>query len=185
MNAQEPVDSADSARSTEVRKVVALLAALVLVLGFYFLLLGRISFSLIGSGNVAAVIIGIGVLILPFLGVWIVFATVRAALSHQYLARRIHEEGLELDTSDLPRRPSGRIERESADALFDQVKQEWEADPDNWRVSFRLARAYDYAGDRTRARETMRRAVALEKFERERGHRTVSTKPPEPENGEG
>ncbi|WP_228002672.1 hypothetical protein [Nocardia australiensis] len=167
MSEQDSVDPADSGRGTEVRKVVALLAVLVLVLGFYFLLLGRISFSLIGSGDVAAMIIGIGVLILPFIGVWIVYATVRAALSHQYLARRIHDEGLELDTSELPRRPSGRIERESADALFNQVKQEWEADPDNWRVSYRLARAYDYAGDRSRARETMRRAVALEKLERD------------------
>ncbi|MFQ6331463.1 hypothetical protein ACLMAL_35795 [Nocardia sp. CWNU-33] len=165
MSTPEPVESSDPGRGAEVRKVVALLAALVVVLGFYFLLLGRISVSLIGSGDVAAIVIGIGVLILPLLGVWMVVATVRAALSHQHLARRIHDEGLELDTSALPRRPSGRIEREAADALFDRVKQEWEADPDNWRVSYRLARAYDYAGDRTRARETMRRAVALERLE--------------------
>ncbi|MFQ6398250.1 tetratricopeptide repeat protein [Nocardia sp. KC 131] len=167
MSTPEPVESQDSGRGTEVRKVVALLAALVVVLGFYFLLLGRISLSLIRSGDVAAIIIGVGVLILPLLGVWMVVATVRSALSHQHLARRIHDEGLELDTSELPRRPSGRIERAAADKLFDQVKQEWEADPDNWRVSYRLARAYDYAGDRTRARETMRRAVELEKLERE------------------
>ena len=48
-----------------------------------------------------------------------------------------------------------------------QVKSEWEADPDNWRNSYRLARAYDYAGDRGRARETMKRAVELERVERE------------------
>ena len=165
MTQPEPVEPEADPRGTEVRKVVALVAALVVVLGFYFLLLGRIAISLIGTGDAAAVIIGIGVLILPLLGVWIVVATVRAALSHQHLARRIHDEGLELDTSDLPRRPSGRIERAAADELFNQVKQEWEADPDNWRVSYRLARAYDYAGDRTRARETMRRAVALEKLD--------------------
>lgn len=161
---EDPGSDAD-ARGGGVRKVVAFIAALVIVLGFYFVLLGRIAFSLIGSGDLAAVVIGIGVLILPLLGVWIIVATVRAALAHQHLARRIHDEGLELDTSDLPHRPSGRIERGAADELFNQVKQEWEADPDNWRVSYRLARAYDYAGDRTRARETMRRAVALEKLE--------------------
>ncbi|MEU7767386.1 hypothetical protein AB0B25_19925 [Nocardia sp. NPDC049190] len=160
-------ESASSGQSKDVVKVVALIAALVLVLGFYFLLLGRIAFSLIGSGGVAAIIIGVGVLILPLLGIWIVAATVRAALAHQHLARLIHEEGLELDTSELPRKPSGRIEREAADTLFATIKAEWEADPDNWRVSYRLARAYDYAGDRTRARETMRRAVALERNERD------------------
>lgn len=166
MNAADP--AADGTKQNrEVVKVVAFLAVLVVVLGFYFLLLGRIAFSLIGTGGVAAILIGIGVLILPFVGVWVVAATVRAALAHQRLARRIHEEGRELDTSELPHRPSGRIEREAADELFAQVKTEWEADPDNWRVSYRLARAYDYAGDRTRARATMRRAVALEKLERD------------------
>ncbi|WP_378732240.1 hypothetical protein [Nocardia brasiliensis] len=166
MNAAESGADEDG-QNREVVKVVALVAALVLVCGFYFLLLGRIAFSLIDSGGVAAILIGIGVLILPFVGVWVVVATVRAALAHQHLARRMHAEGRELDTSHLPRRPSGRIERDAADDLFNQVKAEWEADPDNWRVSYRLARAYDYAGDRTRARATMRRAVALEKLERD------------------
>ncbi|MET7769954.1 hypothetical protein [Nocardia sp. NPDC005366] len=144
-----------------------MIAAMVLVLGFYFLLLGRIAVSLIGSGGIAAIGIGIGVLILPLVGVWIVSASVRAALDHQRLARRAHEEGMEVDVSQLPVRPSGRIERAAADELFDRIKREWEADPDNWRVSYRLARAYDYAGDRRRARDTMRRAVALERLERE------------------
>ena len=152
--------------SGEVVKVVALIAALVLALGFYFLLLGRIAIGLIGSGQAAALVIGIGVLILPIIGVWVVTTTVRAALAHQHLARRIHEEGLELDVSDLPRRPSGRIERAAADELFEQLEQEWEADPDNWRTNYRVARAYDYAGDRSRAREVMRRAVELERLER-------------------
>ena len=158
---------AEADRGNQSRKVVALIVTLVLVLGFYFLLLGRIGVELLGSGEPAAIAIGVGVLILPLVGVWIVWATVRAALDHQRLARSIHEQGLEVDVSDLPRRPSGRIEADAADALFERIRLEWEADPDNWRISYRLARAYDYAGDRTRARETMRRAVALEKAERE------------------
>ncbi|WP_067574656.1 hypothetical protein [Nocardia acidivorans] len=150
----------------EVGKRVAFIAALVLVLGFYFLLLGRIAVSLISSGSIPAAILGVGVLVLPLLGVWVVASSVRAAFAHQHLAKRIHAEGLELDTSELPRRPSGRLEREAADQLFERVKTEWEADPDNWRTNYRAARAYDYAGDRTRAREVMRRAVELERQER-------------------
>ena len=34
--------------------------------------------------------------------------------------------------------------------------------PDNWRRWYRLARAYDYAGDRSRARETMKKAVEMQ-----------------------
>ncbi|MFJ4650110.1 hypothetical protein ACIP5Y_02430 [Nocardia sp. NPDC088792] len=145
---------------------MAFLAVLVLILAFYFILLGRIAISLMTSHSVPGVIIGVGVLILPLVGVWVVYSSVRAAFAHQHLARRAHDEDCELDVSDLPRRASGRIERAAADQLFEQVKTEWEADPDNWRTSYRVARAYDYAGDRSRAREIMRRAVDLEKAER-------------------
>ncbi len=148
-------------------RVVVAIAAIVVALAFYFVLLGQRGIALIHDGRAVPVVLGIAVLVLPFLGVWMVVATIRSGLAHQHLARRMHDEGLELDVDDLPRRPSGRIERDAADELFAQVKQEWEADPDNWRNSYRLARAYDYAGDRGRARETMRRAVALEKHERE------------------
>ncbi|OZE40396.1 hypothetical protein CH256_05775 [Rhodococcus sp. 05-2254-6] len=146
-------------------KVLAILAVMVLILGFYFFLLGQRGVTLIQNGGVASISLGIGVLLLPILGLWIVWATLKAGFDHQRLASRIHEEGLELDVADLPRRPSGRIERDAADELFQQVKAEWEKDPDNWRNSYRLARAYDYAGDRGRARETMKRAVALERDE--------------------
>jgi hypothetical protein len=147
-------------------RVVGFIGLLVIALGFYFALLGRIGVELIRGGGAVGVGLGVGVLILPLIGVWTVVATLRAGLAHQRLARRIREEDRELDVSALPRRPSGRIERDAADALFAEVKAEWEADPDNWRNSYRLARAYDYAGDRTRARDTMRRAVALERLDR-------------------
>ncbi|MFE3189963.1 hypothetical protein ACFXHA_13210 [Nocardia sp. NPDC059240] len=150
----------------EVYKRVGFITALVLILGFYFVLLGRIAIGLITSGKVAAILLGVGVLILPLLGVWTVATSVRAAFAHQHLARRMHDEGGELDVSALPRRASGRIEKDAADALFEQVKQEFEADPENWRSNYRAARAYDYAGDRSRAREMMKRAVELERAER-------------------
>lgn len=156
-------------KSNESTKTVVTIALLVAALVFYFVLLGQRGIALIQDGGVAAVGLGVGVLILPFLGAWIVYATLRAGLQHQKLARRIGDEGRELDVTNLPKRPSGRIDRDAADALFQQVKAEWEADPDNWRSSYRLARAYDYAGDRGRARETMKRAVELERLERESG----------------
>ena len=101
-------------------------------------------------------------LLLPVVGVWVTVSTVRAGVAHQRLARLAAEDGMELDVEDLPRMPSGRIKRDAADALFHTVRAEVEADPDNWRRWHRLARAYDYAGDRSRARESMRKAVALQ-----------------------
>jgi Tfp pilus assembly protein PilF len=72
---------------------------------------------------------------------------------------------MELDVSTLDRTPSGRIQRDAADALFDSVRDELEHDPGNWRRWYRLARAYDYAGDRARAREAMTKAVAMQSEE--------------------
>ena len=128
----------------------------------YFFLLWRIAWAFVSSGEAAAVGLGLALMILPFIGLWVLVATLRAGLAHQRLGRIMRDEGLELEVSALPRMPSGRIQRDAADALFATVRAELEADPDNWRRWYRLARAYDYAGDRPRARETMKKAVQME-----------------------
>jgi hypothetical protein len=152
-----------SEKQKDARPIVIGIGVLVLVLFFYFFLLGSRAIDLMATGDVVGIGLGIGVIILPLLGVWMVVGALRSGIAHQRLARRMREEGRELDVSSLPRRASGRIEREAADELFEQVKAEWEADPSNWRSTYRIARAYDYAGDRSRAREMMKRAVAQEK----------------------
>lgn len=157
--------AAGSARRSTVG-VVLLIAVLSAGLIFYFLLLGRRGIELIQVGTPASIGLGAGVLLLPILGAWILWSTIAAGLAHQRLARLIDEQDLELDVSDLPRRPSGRFERDAADELFARVRTEVEADPDDWRGYYRLARAYDYAGDRSRTRATMRRAVELERRQR-------------------
>ena len=105
-------------------------------------------------------------LLLPVLGVWVVVMTWRNGLQVQRLSRRLDAEGALPDVSDLPRRPSGRVDREAADAWFEERRAEVEADQGNWRVWYKLAYAYDIAGDRRRARETMKKAVELEAADR-------------------
>jgi hypothetical protein len=139
-----------------------LIALMCVALLVYFVLLGRTAIAMIASGHLAAIGLGAALLILPFIGLWAMIATLRAGFAHQRLARLVAEDGMELDVSTLPKRPSGRIQRDAADALFDTVRAELEADPDNWRRWYRLARAYDYAGDRSRAREVMKTAVQMQ-----------------------
>ncbi|BBY96909.1 hypothetical protein [Mycolicibacterium fallax] len=129
---------------------------------FYFATLGKMAVAMIADGRAAAVGLGIAVLIMPLIGLWATVATLRAGLAHQRLARLAGEAGMELDVESLPRRASGRIERAAADELFETVRAELDADPGNWMRWYRVARAYDYAGDRSRAREAMRRAVELQ-----------------------
>ena len=149
-------------------RIQLLIGFMCVALVVYFLLLGRIAMAFITSGSTAAIGLGLAVLIMPLIGIWVMVSTLQAGLAHQRLARIIREEGMELDVSGLPRMPSGRIQRDAADALFETVREELENDPDNWRRWYRLARAYDYAGDRSRARDAMKKALEMERELQER-----------------
>jgi hypothetical protein len=153
----------DGARALRIQLVIGFMCVALVV---YFLMLGRIAMAFITSGRPAAIGLGLALMGLPLIGIWVMVSTLRAGLAHQRLARIAREEGMELDTSSLPRMPSGRIERDAADALFTTVSDELNADPENWLRWYRLARAYDYAGDRSRARETMRKAVDMQEHGR-------------------
>ncbi|OJZ71369.1 hypothetical protein BRW65_19090 [Mycobacterium paraffinicum] len=143
-------------------RIQLLIAFLCVAMLVYFVLLGRMAVAMIASGRGAAVGLGLAVLIMPLIGLWAMVATLRFGFAHQKLATLIAADGMELDTSALPRRASGRIERDAADALFASVRTEVEDHPDDWRRWYRLARAYDYAGDRRRAREAMKTALELQ-----------------------
>ena len=152
-------DTATSRRILRLLLTIAFMCAALLV---YIVLLGRSAVLMIGSGRAIAVVLGVALLILPAIGLWAMIATLRAGFAHQKLAHLVVEDGMELDVSALPRRPSGRIDRDAADALFDTVRAELDNDPHDWRRWYRLARAYDNAGDRSRAREAMKKAVELQ-----------------------
>jgi hypothetical protein len=142
-----------SARST------ALL--LTAVLAVYFVLMTGRAIALLGTGTAVGIGLGAGVLLLPIIGAWVAVATIQFGLKTERLARRLAAEGALPDTSSLPRMPSGRINRDSADAWFEERRAEVEASPEDWRAWFRLAHGYDIAGDRRRAREAMRKALEL------------------------
>jgi hypothetical protein len=142
-------------------KTRAIALVLTAVLVVYFVLLGERGVLLIGTGSPVGIGLGVGVLILPLIGVWIAAANLRFGMRVERLARRLADEGRLPDASELPRRPSGRIDREAADAWFGQREAEVQAAPEDWRAWYRLAYGYDIAGDRRRARETMRHALEL------------------------
>jgi hypothetical protein len=152
----------DGARALRIQLLIGFMCIALIA---YFLLLGRIAMAFITSGRGAAIGLGLALLIMPLIGIWVMISTLRAGLAHQRLARIVRDEDMELDVSSLPRMPSGRIQRHAADALFDTVRAELEHDPDNWRRWYRLARAYDYAGDRGRAREAMKKALKMQELQ--------------------
>lgn len=138
----------------------AVIALLLVILVFYAVLLGAKGVAFVRSGEPVAVVLGLGVLLLPVLGLGLVWREIAFGRRSAELASALEREGgLPLD--DLPRRPSGRVERAAADEAFTVRQAEVEQAPESWQAWYRLALAYDDAGDRRRAREAVRRAIEL------------------------
>jgi hypothetical protein len=126
----------------------------------YSVMLGAKGVALLRSGSVVGVLLGLAILAMPLLGVTLLGRELEFGRRCAALADTLAAEG-GLPVDDLPRRPSGRVDRAAADAHFARMRAETEAAPDSWRAWFRLALAYDAAGDRTRARAAARHAIAL------------------------
>ena len=139
------------------RRAAVGLGALVAI---YLVLVGWRGVLLIGEGTPLTVLLGLAIITLPVIGVWVLWREIQFGLESQQMARELEAEG-GLPIDDLPRRPSGRIERAAADAAFERHRAAVEDTPSDWRSWYRLALAYDDAGDRRRARQSMRQAGML------------------------
>jgi tetratricopeptide (TPR) repeat protein len=139
-------------------RTAALVMALLLLL--YVVLVGQRAVLFVSTGEPVAIALGVALLVLPLLGLFALVVELRFGLRTQAIVSQLASEG-ELPVDDLPRRASGRYERESADAAFPAYKEAVEAAPDDWRAWFRLGLAYDACGDRRRARQALRWAITL------------------------
>lgn len=134
----------------------ALLMAALLAL--YLVLVGVRAVQFLGTGSGVGVAIGIALLVLPLIGAYLLVQELLFGVRSQRLVQRLSAEHA-LPDDDLPRRPSGRVDRGAADAVFDRYRVEAIAAPEDWRVWLRLGIAYDSSGDRRRARQAVRRAI--------------------------
>ncbi|MFJ5099784.1 hypothetical protein [Streptomyces sp. NPDC088554] len=139
-------------------KITYFLTATVLVV--YFVLVGSRGLLLIEHGTPLTVTFGVTVLILPGIGVWFLWKSTQFVNRANRLAEELEAEG-GLPVDELVRTPGGRIDRDSADAVFAARRAQTEDSPDDWRCWFRLAIAYHDARDTPRARKAMQRAIAL------------------------
>ncbi|MDF2051301.1 hypothetical protein [Arthrobacter sp. Cr_A7] len=134
--------------------------AVTLLLVFYLVVSFQRSVLLLTDSNLAAQAIGAAYLVLPVIGAWALIRELMFGARTEQMAKVLEAEG-GLPVDELPRTPAGRIVRAAADAEFEKYRAEAEAAPDDWRSWFRLSCAYDAAGDRKRARASMRDAVRL------------------------
>lgn len=139
-------------------KITYFVTAAVLVV--YFVLVGSRGVMLIQQGTALTVAFGGAVLVLPVIGVWFLWKNTQFVTKANRLAAELEAEG-GLPVDELKRTPGGRIDRDSADAVFAARRAETEDAPDDWRCWFRLAVAYHDARDTPRARKAMQHAIAL------------------------
>lgn len=144
-----------------------LIAALLMaaLLGLYIVLLGARAIAFMASGEPVGIAIGVALLVLPIVGAYALWQELSFGFNSQRLLDRLATEG-GLPEDDLPRRASGRPERAAADAAFPAYREAAEQHPDDWRTWIRLGLAYDAAGDRRRARQSIRTGIDKEKRSR-------------------
>ena len=144
---------------------IAYAAAMTALLVLYVWLVGARALALVQSGVPAAVGIGAAAGVIPVVTVWFVWQEWRQARTVSAMYSRLESEGgLVLD--DLPRSRAGRVDKEAALARFPQFAATAESAPEDWRSWFHLGWAYDAAGDRRRARTSLRRASQLFRAQR-------------------
>ena len=116
--------------------------------------------SLLLSGSVAGVVLGLGMILLPVLGAWALVREILFGTRIQMMAQQLSDSG-DLAEDNLPRTPSGKVDREAAAAEFESFAAAVEQEPENWKAWFNLACMYDAVGERKRARAAMRNAWSL------------------------
>jgi hypothetical protein len=142
------------------RAVLTQLVLLLLLLAFYVLTLGWRGVALLVEGGPALRAMGAAILVVGAVGIWVTVQELRFGAGTARLGRRLGDEG-GLPVDDLPRTAGGRVDRPAADAAFARYADETRERPEDWRAWYRLALAYDAAGDRKRARAAARAALRL------------------------
>jgi len=132
------------------------------LLALYLAFVVQYALLLFSTDELVAKIMGAALIVLPVIGTWALITELLFGVRAERLTKTMLAEG-ELPVENVPLRPSGRPDREAADAEFPQYQAAVEAEPESWRAWFRLALAYDASGDRRRARWATRRAIKLER----------------------
>lgn len=146
-------------------------ASMSAVLLMYFVLVADRAFILLGTPGMAARGLGVGLLILPTVGLWWMVHEWRLGTTVQRMADVLEREG-RLPIHDGATLPSGRLTDDAAEAVFEVARRGVEERPGDWAAWFHVAYAYEASRDRQMARKALRHAADLFRAER-RGARAA------------
>ena len=150
----------DAPPSPRRRTGLAAAVALTALLAIYVWLVALRAVQLVRTGETVGIVLGVALLVAPLLVLALIAREWLLAIDVQRMADELAAAD-ELPVDDLPRSPSGRVDRAAARAAFGPHRERVEGAPDDWRGWYHLAFAYDAAGDRSRARAALRTASRL------------------------
>ena len=113
----------------------------------YIVLIGQIGWGLVRSGDPVGIGLGFAILVFPLFGIWFIWRELAFGFRAQRLEAQWEAEGLPVP--------------ENTPEAFEAAKAEVEEFPDDWHCWFRLGLAYAVAGDKSRARSSIRHAEHL------------------------
>ena len=126
----------------------------------YVGLLANTGITLLKINDPIAIGMGVLILVFPVFALWLTIAEYRFGWQLEKLSKQIEDSG-NYPVFEFEFRPSGRPTKESANMVFVEYAKKVAADEGNYLLWFALGLAYDAAGDRRRARASMRRALKL------------------------
>ena len=130
------------------------------ILVLYFALVADRAIIFVRTGDPLAIGLGVGLLILPVIGLWWLVKEWRLGSVVQRMADTLESQD-RLPVVEPTARPSGKLEADEALKVFEDARREVDERPDDWAAWFNVAFAYEAAGDRRMARRSLRHASDL------------------------
>lgn len=147
------------------RKGFLAAVAMTALLGLYAAYVGQRAFAFMATGEPVGVAMGIGLLVMPIIGLWWLALEWRLSAAVQRMGDELVATG-RLPVPDEARGADGRVGRramgsEELEAAFETARLEAQARPDDWDAWFQVGFAYDASGDRRMARRSLAHAASL------------------------
>ena len=125
--------------------------ALGVILAVYMVFSAMRGIDLIQSGDVAAQLMGLAVIVVPLVGGYLIYREIRFGYATSRLGNAVDETLL----------PTHGMSDDERNSYLESALERGRAHEDSWSAWYCIALGYDLNSDRKSARESMRHAISL------------------------
>ncbi|MGF3055678.1 hypothetical protein [Microbacterium sp. YY-01] len=140
---------------------VAIIAVCLLL---YIGAVGWLAFIMFRVAQPVSIAMGAGLIVIAAIGAWALWREIVFGMQSTRIAQQLDSEG-GMPSTDAPLSPTGRLAPADAEPLVQQLREEVDRMPQQWRAHLRLGIALDAAGRRREARGSIVTATRLYRTE--------------------